>query len=256
MKEILTIAILFVVGLSVLYFVSNGDNNFFKFAAGIVEAVKKRLLRKRPEKQPHKTTEPRKENVLLDSKIKNNMIFARSDCESFDCKHLDIIVFDRQNNQLGSTRLAVSKNPVVIGRGDAEGGENKLCLPELSKFPRTSRKHCTISLVNGNPILKDCYTYEESIRNGKQVHSISFVNGEYVGCGISITKAVKVDIGDYLLLIKPVKSSIPTFGADEYRNGKIKTFGVDDEGERTKATAFSSRKSSMDFPTKEFHLNK
>ena len=250
MGKVCSIAILLVVGVAIFYFVSDSKSPT-AFLEGVGNFGKK-LLRK-PAKKSNHAKVPEKWNDPFDrehTKRSNAKgLNVSGETSVSDGVKVDVTVFDRENNPIGSKRLTVSSTPILIGRGDDDrGGGQKICLPDVSECPSTSRQHCTLSLVDGVPTLRDCYTREESVRDGKPKHSMSFVDGEYVGNGLPLRSSVRVDIGDYTLLIEPAfKASVPTFGAASVPMS-VPTFGADGD-DRTKA-------SRHDAPTKPYHFRK
>lgn len=252
MGKVCSIAILLIVGIAVFYFV--GDNKSpTAFFNGIISFAKKILFQK-PAKKRSGAREPEKWNDPFDrvhtkrsSDGKGLNVTGKP--ATSDGVKVDITVFDRENNPIGSKRLTVGSTPILIGRGDDDcGSGQKICLPDVSERPTTSRQHCTLSLVDGVPMLRDCYTREESMRDGKPKHSMSFVDGEYVGNGLPIRRSVRVDIGDYTLLLEPAfKVSVPTFGAASAPTG-VPTFGADSDD--------ISNALYLDTPTKPYHFGK
>ena len=133
-----------------------------------------------------------------------------------------ITVFDSAGKLIGTKNACIDDVPLLIGRGtDKTSYIQKLCLPDITDDPTTSRTHCILVSDSGNILLKDCYNREVAFDvDGHQIHSVTYdyKTDEYVGDGFLIKSGEKreVTIGDYLLEIKnlspPLAQNIPTYG--------------------------------------------
>lgn len=163
---------------------------------------------------------------------------------------VQITVFDHSDNLLGTETVYVGDIPLLIGRSKERNGyESKLCLPDVSDEPTTSRTHCTLVNNGTNIVLKDCYSKKEAFdNNGDQIHSVSKDNrtGDYIGNGfvVDCRDEAEVDIGDYIIKIKnltvPSPRVVPTYGYKSVLSSP---------------TRFAGSSAPKDVPTKEFNLN-
>lgn len=151
------------------------------------------------------------------SNSKNQHRIPYQDFETFGCplttigttsgKHRNksvtasvMILEEKTQKLLSAGELNISDDPILIGRGNTIGNfKSKLILPELNYPPeRTSRMHCTLSLVNDYIVLTDCHS------SGK--HSRSIVNGRLFS-GNRIEVPTEIEMGDYIMIVKPPEHS-------------------------------------------------
>lgn len=157
-----------------------------------------------------------------------------------------ISVSDHSGVLLGAKEVYIDDSPLLIGRGtDRTGFGSKLCLPDTSDDPTTSRIHGFLVSEDGSLRLQDCYDRESAFDDsGKQIHSVSkdHRTSKYIGDGFVIDsgKTAEVDIGDYILKIRNLTS---------HSSRNIPTFRKDKAGASPKGTA---GKSILSVPTKRF----
>lgn len=241
MRTILTLAILFVAVFAVLFFVS-GAKSVTTFLSDIRYFVRNLLTPRRKQHDPEEGETRSRENDCFRSRHSKD---GRSGVDTFaaDGVKVELTVLDRANKCIRSETLRVSRVPILIGRGgdDANG---KISLPDVYANPETSREHCELVLVNGVPTLRDCHTKEESVCNGRPVHSMSFVGDQYVGDGLTLGyREVRVEIGDFTLLLKRIsEKGVPTFGAAS-AGKSVPTFSAAEKG---------GAKACRESPTKPF----
>ena len=162
---------------------------------------------------------------------------------------VQISAFDHSGNLIGTKTVYADDDPVLIGRGtESMGFKSKLCLPDISDEPTTSRTHCILVNNAGSLVLKDCYDREEAFDDcNNQIHSVSkdYRTNKYIGNGFVIDSGGKaeVDIGDYILKIKNLtrlsSPNVPTYGHKAVSSSPTKIAGVYSPSEvRTKESEF------------------
>lgn len=194
----------------------------------------KRLFSKNPIVRTEKNKDRSHGTTGLSAKKqKNEKAVSFIGKQSTEGVQTQITVFDSDGELIGTKIVYIDNVPLLIGRGtDKMSYKQKLCLPDISENPTTSRTHCIITNDSGNLFLQDCYTKETAFDDyGNQIHSVTndYKTDEYVGNGFLIKSGEKgeVDIGDYVLRLKnlshPGYRSVPTYGhkTEAYHSTKI-----------------------------------
>ena len=224
MHNIITIAIITFVILSAI--VLARGTSLSAFFSDFADFMKK-LFRRKPaaQRDPEQRHSPGTIGLPGVRKSKDGTIslIGRSAKSGMQAQ---ITVFDHGGSFIGMKTVYIDDAPLLIGRGsESNGFRSKLCLPDITEEPTTSRTHCTLENDNGDLVLRDCYDQSVAFDpSGRQIHSVSVDcrTNEYVGNGFVIDCGghADVDIGDYVLKIKNLSRvslrSVPTYGRAKF----------------------------------------
>ena len=224
MHNIITIAIIILVLLfAVVLAKGTSLSAFLSDAADFM----KKLFRRKPSvrNNPEQRSSPGTTG-LPGGRKNNNETLSLIGRSAKSGMQTQITVFDHGGSFIGTKTVYVDDNPLLIGRGtETNGYGSKLCLPDITEEPMTSRTHCILENDNGNLVLRDCYDQSVAFdSSGNQIHSVSVDcrTNEYVGNGFVIDCGghADVDVGDYVLKIKNLSSvslsNVPTYGRAKF----------------------------------------
>lgn len=220
MNHIITFAIIvFVIIFAIVLAKGTSFSAFFSDSISFFKG----LLRKNPTVPYEKENKCSRGTTGLYERVKNEkaqvFLTGKSAKEGIQTQ---ITVYDHDGRLIGAKNVCVNDSPLMIGRGtDSAKYESKLCLPDISDEPTTSRMHCILTRAADSLILKDCYDRDSAFDNyGNQIHSVSndYKTNAYVGNGFVIEhgESKEVNIGDYVLKIsnsaRPSLRGVPTYG--------------------------------------------